>query len=66
VDPLENSPLHVSNPTRGSAALRGDSLAADNSGMLAKRVGLTVTATGFAVAFAAIFGRRPTVTRGAR
>jgi hypothetical protein len=33
--------------------------------MLAKRVGLTVAATGFAVAFAAIFGRRPAAMRGA-
>jgi len=47
-------------------ALRNDAPAADNSGMLAKHVGLTLAATGFAVAFAAVFGRRPTVLRGAR
>jgi hypothetical protein len=35
--------------------------------MLAKKyVGITVAATGFAVAFAAVFGRRPTLPRGAR
>jgi hypothetical protein len=34
--------------------------------MLAKHIGLTVAATGFAVALAAVFGRRPTLLRGAR
>jgi hypothetical protein len=46
--------------------LRNDAPAADNSGMLAKHFGLTLAATGFAVAFAAVFGRRPTVPRGLR
>jgi hypothetical protein len=41
-------------------------VAADTSGMLAKHVGLTVAATGFAVAFAAVFGRRPALLRGPR
>jgi hypothetical protein len=49
-----------------NVALRGDAIAADISGMLAKYVGLTVAATGFAVAFAAVFGRRPALLRGRR
>lgn len=44
--------------------LRCDAIAADSSGMPAKYVGLTVAATGFAVAFAAVFGRRPALLRG--
>jgi hypothetical protein len=49
-----------------NAPLRGDAIAADISDMLAKYVGLTVAATGFAVAFAAVFGRRPALLRGRR
>ncbi len=49
-----------------NAPFRGDAAAADTSGMSAKYIGLTVAATGFAVAFAAVFGRRPTLVRGAR
>ncbi len=41
----------------------GSAVAADTGSMLAKYVGPTVAATGFAVAFAAVFGRRPALLR---